>query len=402
MSNGNRARIYETIIREHFAENRQMVFLSGPRQSGKTTLAKSLALDYLNWDDSDVRAAIVAGQNETVRRYGLASLSSEKPIVVFDEIHKYPRWKSFLKGFFDLYGEKMKILATGSAKMDIYKRGGDSMMGRYFPYRMHPLSVAELIDISLPGENLIRRPRPLDDAEWNALVEFGGFPEPFTHRSRRFSIRWDKLRMEQMMLDDIRTLTQVQELEQIRILAEILANRSGEQLVYDSVAREVSVDPKTAKKWVGVLRYLYYGFEVRPWFRNVENAIRKTPKWYLRDWSGIGDTGKRYETMAACHLLKAVDAWNDLGYGIFALHYLRDKQKREVDFLVSRDGKPWFIAEVKASYTHLSPSLAHYQRTTEARHAFQVVFDEPFVNADCFSRFDPVVVPARTFLSQLV
>ena len=402
MSNETRARIYDASIREHFAENRQMVFLSGPRQSGKTTLAKSLASDYLNWDDSGVRAAIAAGQDETVRRFRLDRLSAETPVVAFDEIHKYPKWKSFLKGFFDVYGEKMKILATGSAKMDVYKRGGDSMMGRYFPYRMHPLSVAELLDVSLPGERLIRPPRPLDDAEWSALVEYGGFPEPFTRRSRRFSVRWARLRMEQMMLDDIRTLTQVQELEQIRILAEILANRSGEQLVYDSVARDVSVDPKTAKKWVGVLRYLYYGFEVRPWFRNIENSIRKTPKWYLRDWSGIDDVGRRYETIVACHLLKATDAWTDMGYGNFELRYLRDKQKREVDFLVSRDGKPWFIAEVKTSDTHLSPSLAHYQRAAGARHAFQVVFDEPFVEADCFSRVDPVVVPARTFLSQLV
>lgn len=204
------------------------------------------------------------------------------------------------------------------------------------------------------------------------------------------------------MVDDLRTLTKVQELEQIRIMAELLANRSGEQLVYDSIARDVSIDPKTAKKWTGVLKYLYFGFEVRPWFRNIENSIRKTSKWYLRDWSRIGDAGSRYETMAACHLLKAVDAWTDLGYGRFELFYLRDKQKREVDFLVSRDGQPWFIAEVKSSDTHLSSNLGHYQRATGARHAFQVVFDEPFVDADCFSRQDPVVVPARTFFSQLV
>jgi len=276
------------------------------------------------------------------------------------------------------------------------------MMGRYFPYRMHPLSVAELIDVSIPGERLVRSPHPLPDSEWTVLVEFGGFPEPFVRRNRRFSVRWAELRMEQLMLDDIRTLTQVQELEQIRILAEILANRSGEQLVYDSLARDVAVDPKTAKRWTSVLAYLYYGFEVRPWFRNIENSLRKTPKWYLRDWSRIADPGKRYETMAACHLLKAVEAWTDLGYGRFELHYLRDKQKHEVDFLVSRDGNPWFIAEVKTSDTHLSASLERFQKATGAGHAFQIVFDEPFVAADCFTRPDPVVVPARTFLSQLV
>ena len=208
--------------------------------------------------------------------------------------------------------------------------------------------------------------------------------------------------MEQLMLEDVRTLTQVQELEQICVMAELLANRSGEQIVYDSLARDVAIDPKTAKKWAGILKYLYYGFEIRPWFRNVENSLRKTPKWYLRDWSRIDDAGKRYETMAACHLLKAVDAWTDLGYGRFELYYLRNKQKREVDFLVSRDGQPWFIVEVKVSDTHLSPNLDYYQRATGARHAFQVVFEESFVAADCFTRFTPVVVPARTFFSQLI
>ena len=402
MLTDKRKRVYEAIIREHLAENRQMVFLSGPRQCGKTTLAESIGTDYLNWDDANVRSAIVAGQSETVRRYGLDKLSSDARIVVFDELHKYPRWKSYLKGFFDVYGRAMKIIATGSAKMNVYKRGGDSMMGRYFPYRMHPLSVAELLDVTIPDESLVRRPSPIDDADWSALVEFGGFPEPFTRRNRRFSARWAALRMEQLMMEDVRTLTQVQELEQIRIAAELLANRSGEQLVYDSLARDVAVDPKTAKKWTGVLKYLYYGFEVRPWFKNVENSLRKTPKWYLRDWSRIDDEGKRCETMAACHLLKAVEAWTDLGYGNFELHYLRDKQKREVDFLVSRDGHAWFIAEVKAADTHLSKGLEYYQRETGARHAFQIVFDEPFVDADCFARTDPVVVPAKTLFSQLV
>ncbi len=396
-----RARVYETMIREHFDGLRQMAFLSGPRLSGKTTVAKAIGTNYLNWDDADVRSAISAGQSATVGRFGLNGLSATKPVVVFDEIHKYPRWKSFLKGFFDVYGDAMKIMATGSARMDVFKRGGDSMMGRYFPYRMHPLSVAELVDVSLPGDALVRRPSSLDEEDWRALFDYGGFPEPFTRRSARYSVRWTELRMEQLMLDDIRTLTQVQEVESIRILAEILANRSGEQLVYDSVARDVSVDSKTVKKWTGILKYLYYGFEIRPWFRNVENSLRKTPKWYLRDWSGIKDRGKRCETMAACHLLKAVEGWTDLGYGRFELHYLRDKKKREVDFLVSRDGEPWFLAEIKASDANLSPSLAFFQQATGAEHAFQVVFDVPYVEADCFSRHDPVVVPAKTFLSQL-
>lgn len=204
------------------------------------------------------------------------------------------------------------------------------------------------------------------------------------------------------MLEDVRTLTQVHEVEQVRLLAEILSRRSGEQLVWNSLAADLSSDPKSVKKWTEVLEYLYYGFTVRPWTRNVSDAIRKTPKWYLRDWSGLADAGKRHETLVACHLLKAVDTWTDLGRGRFSLWYLRDKQKREADFLVARDDTPWFIAEAKTSDTRISPALSHFQKATGAKHAFQVVFDLPFVNADCFSRADPVCVPAKTFLSQLV
>ena len=276
------------------------------------------------------------------------------------------------------------------------------MMGRYFPYRMHPFSVAELLTTSLPGVELIRPPKSLDDSEWNALLTYGGFPEPFVSRDARFSHRWNKLRFDQLTRDDIRNLTKVTELDQIAALAEILMHRSGEQLIYKNLGVEVGVDEKTAKKWIKTLRQLYFGFEVRPWFKNIENAIRKTPKWFLRDWAQIEDPGKRAETMVACHLLKAVDFWTDLGYGEFSLGYLRNTRKEEVDFVVARDNKPWFLVEVKKSDQKLSENLAHYQRQTGAEFAFQVVLDMPYVDRSCFEIKTPIVVPARTFLSQLV
>jgi predicted AAA+ superfamily ATPase len=140
---------------------------------------------------------------------------------------------------------------------------------------------------------------------------------------------------------------------------------------------------------------------VRPWFKNVENSIRKMPKWYMRDWANVQDEGKRAETLVACHLLKAVEGWTDLGYGDFTLGYLRDKSRREVDFVVARDGKPWFLVEVKKGAAALSEALGFFQRRLEAQHAFQVVLDAEYVDKDCFEHDAPVVVPARTFLSQL-
>ena len=395
-------RLYKTMADSHLKSYRQMVFLSGPRQVGKTTIGESLGKLYLSWDDSAARRIIQEGQRAVFDKYGLGKATEQDATVVFDEIHKYSRWKQFIKGFYDLYGKQLRIVATGSARMDIYKKGGDSMMGRYFPYRMHPFSVAELLDVSLPGEELVRAPRCLEDADWNALLRFGGFPDPFSKRDVRFSHRWNSLRFDQLMTVDMRDLTKIDQLDVLASLARILSLRSGEQLVYKSLGRDVGVDEKTAKAWVKALKHLYFGFEVRPWFRNVENTIRKMPKWYLRDWANISDEGKRAETFIACHLLKAVEGWTDLGYGDFELGYLRDKAKREVDFIVVRDGEPWFLVEAKNGDTSLSGNLEHFQRQTGAKHAFQVVVDEDYVDRDCFSYTQPVVVPARTFLSQLL
>lgn len=183
---------------------------------------------------------------------------------------------------------------------------------------------------------------------------------------------------------------------------QILAERSAQQLVYANLALEINVASDTAKRWVELLESMHYGFLVRPWFKSVANALRKEPKWFLRDWSAIKDPGQKAETFVACHLLKAVEGWADLGLGDFELRYIRTKQQKEVDFLVVKDGRPWFLVEVKASDRSLSPALGVFQEQVRAKHAFQVVIDIPFVDVDCFNRTTPVVAPARTFLSQLL
>jgi predicted AAA+ superfamily ATPase len=182
----------------------------------------------------------------------------------------------------------------------------------------------------------------------------------------------------------------------------LLQERSAQQLVYSNLAPEIGVALDTIRRWIDLLGRLHLGFLVRPWFKNVTKSLRKEPKWFLRDWSGIADEGAKAETLVACHLLKAVEGWTDLGHGRFELRYLRDKLKREVDFVVVRDGKPWFLVEVKKTDVNLSPSLTHYQIATGAEHAFQVVLDLPYVQANCFAHRKPLVVPAKTFLSQLL
>lgn len=399
-----RKRIYDTLLAEHLSEHRQMALVSGPRQVGKTTTCRNHSETYTNWDNIDDREGILAGPASLVEKLGLNRLSGTIPTTLFDELHKYPRWKTFLKGFFDSYGDRVRIIVTGSGRMDIFRRGGDSLMGRYFSYRMHPFSVAETIDQSLPdAELVIRPPKRVEESEFEALWRHGGYPEPFLKRDRRFSRRWQSLRHEQLVREDLRDLTRIQQIDQLEHLVKLLANRSAHQLVYSNLAGEVRVSIDTVRRWVDVLCRMHVGFLVRPWFANVSRSLRKEPKWFLRDWASIDDQGNRSETFVACHLLKAVDGWNDMGLGKFEIGYLRDKEKREVDFIVARDGKPWFLAEVKHGDESIDRTLGYYQDRVKAPFAFQVVLDMDYVGADCFARpRSPLVVPARTLLSQLL
>jgi predicted AAA+ superfamily ATPase len=360
-----------------------------------------VATHYLNWDNQDDRRRILAGPASLATVFELDRLRATPPVAVLDELHKYSKWKNLLKGFFDTYGDRTKLMVTGSSRLDVFRRGGDSLMGRYLLYRVHPWSVAECHYTDLP-EAPIRPPHEISTDDWEALWEHGGFPEPFLRREIRFSRRWRTLRHDQLAKEDLRDVTRVQDLGTMEVLIRLLAERSGQQLVYSNLASEVGVAVDTIRRWVDLLSRLHVGFLVRPWFKNVAKSLRKEPKWFLRDWSGVSDDGAKAETFAACHLLKAVEGWTDLGLGRFELRYMRDKLKREVDFLVVRDGKPWFLAEIKKGDRSLSPALAHFQAETQAPHAFQIVFDLPFEEADCFTHRQPIVVPARTFFSQLL
>jgi predicted AAA+ superfamily ATPase len=397
-------RIYDALLIEHLAEHRQMALVTGPRQVGKTTTCRRHSDAYVNWDNVDDRAQILAGPARLAERFGLDRLSDTTPVALFDELHKYPRWKSLLKGLFDTYSDRVRIVVTGSSRMDIYRRGGDSLMGRYFLYRMHPFSVAETMRQDLPhARRVVRHPAKIKASDLDALWEHGGYPEPFLKRDKRFSRRWQSLRLQQFVREDIRDLTQIQQVDQIETLVHLLAGRSAHQLVYGNLAKEVRVSVDTVRRWIDLLRDLHLGFLIRPWFQNVSRSLRKEPKWFLRDWSSIEDVGDKAETFVGCHLLKAVEGWNDLGLGRFDLGYLRDKEKREVDFLVARDGKPWFLVEVKHSDESLGRALSFFQKQVKAPFAFQVVVDADYVDVDCFARpRGPVVVPARTFLSQLL
>jgi len=395
-------RWYQKLLRDHFQENRQLALVSGPRQCGKTTASQSLYPDthYLTWDSPAHRERILAGHDALAREFGLDQVQSA-PLIVFDEVQKYPDWKNWLKGFFDVWGPHCRILATGSARLDHYSRGGDSLMGRYLRYRMHPLSVGELAQPDRQATDLLLPPRQILTEDWAALRAYGSFPEPFLRRDKRFFTRWSRLRLDQAVREDLRDLTRATEISRVELLAELIKARASQSLTFSDLARGVRSSIESVQRWVDHLEALHLIFLVRPWHRNVNKALTKEPKVYLRDYSTISDPGARYENLVACHLLKAVHAWEDAGLGTFALHYLRDTEKREVDFLVVRDDQPWFLVEAKTSDAHPTPSLKHFQDATNCPHAFQLVQDLPYVDIDPFTRHDPVAVPALTLLSML-
>ena len=198
-------------------------------------------------------------------------------------------------------------------------------------------------------------------------------------------------------------MTKISQLDQLEILARLLMDRSGQQIIYSNIAKQIQISVDTARRWLTTLCNLHLGFTIKPYFKNVSRSLRKEPKWFVRDWSLVEDEGAKAETFVAAHLLKAVDGYNDLGLGNFELGYLRDKEQKEVDFVVIKDGKPWFLVEVKLKKTTISKSLDYYRQQTGAEFAFQAVIAADYVNVDCFSKpGKSVVVPAKTLLSQLL
>jgi len=397
-------RIYESLVADHFSNNQQMAFLSGPRQVGKTTTAKTCGnIRYYNWDNSDDRGLILQGYNALLRRDDLASMAPAGTRIVLDEIHKFPKWKNFLKGLYDTYGKEYNILITGSSRLTIYKRGSDSLMGRYFNYRMHPLSPAEAVRPGFNDKNIISEPVKIKTDLMDQLLNFGGFPEPFLKADTRFYNRWRSLRTDQLFKEDIRDLTSVNEISLLEILASLLESRSGNLINYSTFAGDLQVSVNTVKNWISVLESFHYCFRIKPWHKNVPKTLLKQPKIYLRDWSIISDRGSRVENFTACQLLKAVEFWTDAGFGTYNLFFLRDKNKREVDFLITENNRPWFMVEVKSSASkEISSSLKYFSGLLGVNQAFQIAFDLPFIDRNCFEVKNPVRVPAATFFSQLV
>lgn len=331
----------------------RMVFIGGPRQVGKTTFALSfldhLSVDhpaYLNWDDVRARSAILDGE-----------LPPRERLIVLDEIHKFTRWRNLVKGFYDTNKKKKKFLITGSARLDHYSRGGDSLQGRYYYYRLHPFTLAEIGGDSSSVETLLR---------------FGGFPEPLLRGDERFWRRWQRNRSQRVIYDDIRDLENVREIGLLEILARELPNRVGTPLSVKNLSEALQVSHDTTARWLDIFERIYYCFRASPYGGKKIRAVKKEQKLYLWDWSLVTDPGYRFENMIACHLLKYCHFIEDTeGYDM-DLRFLRDTDKREVDFVVLRQNKPLFAVECKSGERSVNPAIFYFKDRTPIRRFYQV------------------------------
>ncbi len=330
-----------------------MVFLGGPRQVGKTTLCldflnppRTTHSAYLNWDDIKSKKKIKNGE------------LSDDSIIVFDEIHKYAKWRNLIKGFYDIRRETQKFIVTGSARLDHYRRGGDSLLGRYRYLRLHPFSVSEL--------------KMESKSDLEQLLRFGGFPDPFLKASQKEWRLWQNERLYRIVSDDIRSLENLREYSSIETLAEMLPSKICSPLSINSIAESLEFNFRTIEKWIKILEQVYYCFRILPFGAPKIRAVKKEKKLYLWDWSSCENDGARFENLTASHLLKYCHFLEDTQGYKMELRFLRDFNKREIDFVVLNGGKPIFAVECKSGEKNVSPSIHYFKERTSIPMFYQV------------------------------
>lgn len=334
----------------------KMVFLTGPRQVGKTYLSKTIQKEikssvYLNNDDIDDMKII---KNRT--------WAPETRLVILDEIHKMKGWKNFIKGTFDTRPDNQEFLVTGSARLDTFRRTGESLAGRYYSYRLNPLSVKELSGIMKPDEAL------------DALLKFGGFPEPFLSGSEEEAGRWRRQYFTDIVREDIFDFGRINEIRAIKLLLELLRKRVGSPLSYTSLAEDMQVAVNTVKKYVSILESLHVIFILRPFHSNIARAILKEPKVYFYDTGYVdGDEGIKLENTTALSLLKHVQFIQDTKGAEIKLGFIRTKEGKEVDFVITEKDAVLSMIEVKLSDTGISSSLALFKNRYKTGEYIQIV-----------------------------
>ncbi len=362
---------------------RKMVFISGPRQCGKTTLAKKILEEemgqraetfYLTWDVAEDREKIIREQ-----------FPPGKGLLVLDEIHKFSRWRQVVKGLFDKRKQELKVLVTGSGRLDYYRYGGDSLQGRYHSYRLYPFSFKEVKRIS---------PTPIDD-----LLNFSGFPEPFLARDKRECRRWSREYRTRLIYEDLNSLENVKDVALLEQLALRLPAVVGSPLSINALREDLQVSHQTVARWLEMFERIFLSFRIFPFGPPRIRAIKKEPKLYLYDWTQIEDPGARFENLTAFHLQKWIHFQQDYNGLEMELRYFRDVYRNEVDFVILQDGMVKKLIECKVRSREVSPALRMLKRRFPEAEAIQVILrsDEEYVDKNGI-----LVTPAHHFLDRLI
>ncbi len=330
----------------------KMVFLGGPRQVGKTTLAKQFISSedqYLNWDRDADRKLILRDE-----------INPRIKLLVMDEIHKYAKWRNLLKGYYDKFHPKLNFLVTGSARLDYFRKGGDSLVGRYHYLRLHPISLTEMN----------KDPSP---ADVELLIKFGGFPEPLFKQRSVHHARWQMERISRVIHEDLRDLEKVKELSLIDLLIHSLVSKVGGPLSIKSLQEDLQVSPNTVDRWIEILERLYYCYRISPYGPPKIKAVKKTQKLYLWDWSELEDKGACFENLVASHLIKFCHYEEDTRGIKTELRYFKDVvTEKEIDFIVLQKNKPIFAVECKTGEREISKSFVNNCRRLNINRIYQV------------------------------
>lgn len=370
-------RTIETYAFDESLTGRHMIFLAGPRQAGKTRLAREWLHSrestplYFNWDDFATRRAYA--QDSRFFESAARTLGVKDPWIVFDEIHKRRNWRDILKGAYDIFQDDFRFLITGSARLDLFRKSGDSLVGRYnlfhlFPFSIHELlqnPIAEVLTADGPIEDLCKKfeqlaaKKPASEISeaYGNLLRFGPFPEPLLRQNDRFCRKWHMDYFSLVVREDLREISRIVELDKIEKMLLLLPDRIGSPLSMPGLARDIEAAHTSVKYWLEQLKRLYLVFDVRPWSKKISRGLKKEKKWYFLDWYYVSERAARLENLVAVALYRYCRARTDMGYGQFTLHFVRTLDKREIDFLVVRDNRPLLAVEVKTGHTILSPTL---------------------------------------------
>ena len=348
---------------------KKMVILAGPRQCGKTTLSNDLLKtypgSYMSWDDPTTRLKIQKGD-----------LNLDSELWVFDELHKYRRWRNFLKGLYDLQHEKHKIFVTGSAKLEAFSRGGDSLQGRYYSHRLHPFTFSEIEGYPLVEidqvPNLPHLPKSSSEAILHDLITLGGFPEPFLSGSLKEANRWKLAYGARLIHEEVSSLEDIKNLDRLELLFDRLTDVAGSIVSINSLREDLEVAFETVKNWMTVFENFYSIFRVAPYGPPKIKSVKKEQKLYFWDWSRTSQEGARFENLIALHLLRWTHWMEDIEGEKIELRYFRNRDGHEVDFVILKKKKPWMAIEVKLSDSEVSPSLKYFLERETVPYAFQV------------------------------